>query len=125
MLNQSFRGPASLNVPPPPPPAYPLGRQVESPTHSPIALHLSTNHLSGGQARAIASASSPLSPYPYSPSNQVSPSMARVEYNPQQWGPRGPTGGAYVPHTALSRGPTDPEAGGEKSSSCIVKLFLI
>ena len=39
-----------------------------------------------------------------------------VEYNPQQWGPRGPTGGAYIPHSQLSlTAAANPENGGENA----------
>jgi hypothetical protein len=73
----------------------------------------------------VSSINSPPSPFTsgFSPRSQVNSPMAMrpsssgvmVDYNPQQWGPRGPTGGAYIPHSQLSLTATsrDPESGGE------------
>jgi hypothetical protein len=36
-----------------------------------------------------------------SPMATRAPSGLVAEYNPQQWGARGPAGGAYIPHSAL------------------------
>lgn len=72
---------------------------------------------------------SPLSP------NADSPSMAyrsasgstMMDYNPQQWGRRGPIGGAYRPHTTLtvSAAPRQLDDSGRKSESILCQLFWL
>jgi hypothetical protein len=127
---------------PPPPPGYPSPGSTSSrgpfspggPQQQPSArtfVQRQSPVPSPGRAALNASSpsassiNSPPSPFTagFSPLAQVNSPMASrpsssgvmVEYNPQQWGPRGPTGGAYIPHSQLSLTATarDPESGGE------------
>jgi hypothetical protein len=73
------------------------------------------------QQQHASGVNSPHSPFGAvrSPASQTgrmpSSSSVMVEYNPQQWGPRGPTGGVHIPHSQLSlTAGANPETGGEK-----------
>ena len=94
------------------PPRYHAQREVQ--VASPSNL-LSRQAVS---PRGIPSPLSPprsaaVSPSSHSPMAMRTASSAMVvEYNPQQWGARGPTGGQYIPHTALAPArPVNPEDG--------------
>jgi hypothetical protein len=75
-------------------------------------------HLHQHQSSGVNSPHSPFGAVrsPASQSGRMpSSSSVMVEYNPQQWGPRGPTGGAYIPHSQLSlTAAANPETGGEQ-----------
>jgi len=130
------------HIPPPPPPprpglgaaSVPLRRRnglAQPPTISTTSLTGPQASISMWSASTVDSAT-PLSPYAsagYSPFAQHRPALSGgtspmalrtpssmvVEYNPQEWGRGGPTGGAYRPHAAVqaqaSREAADPING--------------
>jgi hypothetical protein len=87
------------------------------PPTSPPLLNTRLGPSASDSPRGVGAVGTPLSPYA---SNTLSPFAAQsisrgsspmalrapsgpvVEYNPQQWGHQGPTGGAYVPHSTLA-----------------------
>jgi hypothetical protein len=144
------------HLPPPPPPprpglgaaSAPLRRRhglTQPPTISTASLTGQQTVHSAWSASTVESAATPLSPYAstgYSPFAQQRPTLSAgtspmamrapasmvVEYNPQEWGRGGPTGGAYRPHAPLqpqASREADPMNGTKKSRACMLIALTV
>jgi hypothetical protein len=142
------------HLPPPPPPrqgpsaaSAPLrrchGLAQQPPTISTVSLTGPQPGISAWSASTVDSAT-PLSPYAsmaYSPFAQHYPSLPGgtspmalrapagmvMEYNPQEWGRGGPTGGVYRPHASLQAQASrevDPLNGRSARFGCEVPVVL-
>lgn len=119
----SSSSPLAASFTAPPPSRYAHGRDLGSPSSYPSQNQTLSPPSSAVSASSSSRITSPFSSIsrsgPNSPQTQYSMAMRSasrgmvVEYNPQQWGSGGPTGGVHIPHSAFpaqSR-PANPEDG--------------